>query len=139
MPLLGDLLANTAAPLTGLLVWPAAVKASFAPASVPDKFSDFPMAMTLRPSQVRATAADTALMVPSAMALSDRYGELQLPVIVMAGEGDLITHVGKHAQRLADDIAGSDLRIIPGQGHLFHYHLPEQVVAAIDDVCERIA
>lgn len=139
IPLLGDLIANTTGPLTGLLIGPAAVKASFAPASVSEKFDAFPKAMALRPSQIRATAADTAMMIPSAMSLSGHYGELDLPVIIMAGEGDLIAHVGKHAQRLVGAIAQAELRVVPGQGHLFHYHVPEQVVAAINDVQKRAA
>jgi pimeloyl-ACP methyl ester carboxylesterase len=134
IPLLGDVVASTIAPLTGLLSGPIAVKASFAPAPVSEKFGDFPIAMGLRPSQVRATAADTAMMVPGALSLSGRYAELRLPVIIMAGEGDLITHVGKHAERLAGDIRGAELRVVPGQGHLFHYAVPEQVVSAIDAV-----
>jgi pimeloyl-ACP methyl ester carboxylesterase len=134
IPVLGDLIANTLAPLTGLLTGPVALKASFAPAPVSEKFAAFPVAMTLRPSQVRATAADTAMMVPAAIALSARYGELELPVIIMAGEGDLIAHIGKHAERLVKDIAGSELRVVLEQGHLLHYGVPEQIIAAIDDV-----
>jgi pimeloyl-ACP methyl ester carboxylesterase len=137
IPVVGDVLAHTLAPLTGLLVGPGAVKASFSPAPVSPKFADVPVAMALRPSQVRATSADTAMMIPGAMAISGRYSELELPIIIMAGEGDLIAHVGKHAERLAEQVSGVELRIIPGQGHLFHYAVPEQVVAAIDDVTER--
>jgi pimeloyl-ACP methyl ester carboxylesterase len=139
IPLLGDIIASTVAPLTGLAIAPGAVKASFAPAPVSEKFAAFPMAMTLRPSQVRATAADTGMMTPAGIVLSARYGELALPVIIMAGEGDLITHIDKHAQRLAEDVAGSELRLVPEQGHLFHYAVPEQVVAAIHDVAGRRA
>lgn len=137
IPVFGDMLAHTVAPLTGLMTGPLGVKASFAPAPVSDKFAGFPKAMALRPSQVRATAADTALMVPSAVALSRRYGELAMPVIIMAGAGDLIVHLDKHAERLAGEIAGAELRVVPGQGHLLHYAVPEQVVAAIDDVAAR--
>jgi pimeloyl-ACP methyl ester carboxylesterase len=137
IPVLGDIIANTTAPLTGLLVGPIGVKASFAPAAVSDKFAEFPKALALRPSQLRATAADTAMMIPGAMAISSRYGELRLPVIILAGEGDLIVHVGKHAELLARDVADAELRIVPGQGHLLHYAVPEQVVVAIDDVRKR--
>lgn len=133
IPLLGDLIANTTAPLTGLLIGPAAVKASFAPAEISEKFASFPKAMALRPSQVRATAADTAMMIPGAIALSKRYGELDLPVIIMAGQGDLIAHVSKHGERLVGEVKGAELRIVPDQGHLFHYAVPEQVVSAIAD------
>ena len=137
IPVLGDVMAHTVSPLAGALVGPAAVKASFAPAPISDKFASFPVAMTLRPSQVRATAADTAMMIPAAIALSRRYRELELPVIVMAGQGDLIAHPDKHAERLAADVRMAELRIVPGQGHLFHYAVPEQVVVAIDDVMAR--
>ena len=139
IPLVGDLLANTVAPLTGLLTGPAAIKTAFAPAPVSDKLASFPTALALRPSQVRATAADTAMMIPGAVALSARYGDLRLPVIIMAGEGDLIVHVAKHARRLVTDIAGAELRVVPGQGHLFHYAVPDEVVAAIDRVAVRVA
>jgi pimeloyl-ACP methyl ester carboxylesterase len=139
IPVLGDAMAHTISPFAGALVGPAAVKASFAPAPISDKFASFPVAMTLRPSQVRATAADTAMMIPSAVAISRRYPQLKLPVIVMAGEGDLIAHVDKHARRLAADLAGAELRLVPGQGHLFHYAVPEQVVGAINNIVERQA
>ena len=137
IPLVGDVVAHTVAPLMGLMSGPAALKASFAPAPVSEKFASFPSAMALRPSQVRASAADTAMMIPGAVALSVRYGDLRLPVIIMAGAGDLIVHPDNHAEPLAGAIASAELRMVPGQGHFFHYAVPEQVVAAIDDVVER--
>ena len=137
IPVLGDVLANTVSPLAGLLVGPPAVKASFAPAPISDKFARFPVAMTLRPSQVRATAGDTAMMIPGAIGLSRRYGELDLPIVVLAGEGDLIVHMDEHAERFVRDVASAELRVVPEQGHLLHYAVPDQVVAAIDDVATR--
>jgi pimeloyl-ACP methyl ester carboxylesterase len=133
IPVIGDLVAHTISPLLGRLLAPVAVKASFAPAAVSPKFADLPVAMTLRPSQVRATAGDTALM-PEAVALSQRYGELDLPIIVMAGKSDLIARVDEHAEPFARNVNGADLRIVEGEGHLFHYAVPGQVVAAIRDV-----
>lgn len=104
-PVIGDLMATTVSPLAGSVIGPVAIKASFAPAPVSPKFADFPLAMTLRPSQVHATAADTAMMIPAAIALSRHYAELDVPTIIMAGEGDLIAHVATHAKRLVKDIA----------------------------------
>lgn len=138
IPLLGDLIAHTVAPLTGLLTGPVGVKASFSPAPVSEKFADVPVAMSLRPSQIRATAADTAMMVPGALSLSGRHHELDLPVIIMAGAGDRIVHVHRHAEQLVADVKGAELRTVPGQGHMLHYAVPAQVVAAIDDVQARV-
>jgi pimeloyl-ACP methyl ester carboxylesterase len=134
IPLLGPLLAHTLAPLAGRLLTPGALKASFAPAPMSDKFAAFPLALTFRPSQVQATAADNALMIQSAVRLRRRYGELALPIIVMAGEGDLITHLDRHAEAFVEEVSGAQLRTVPGQGHLLHYAVPEQVVNAIDAV-----
>ncbi len=134
VPIVGDLFAHTLAPLTGLVTGPLAIKASFAPAPVPLKFSAFPRALALRPSQIRATAAETAMMVPSAMALSKRYAELTARVIIMAGEGDLIVHPDKHAERLAAEVPASELLIVPGQGHMLHYAVPEQIASAVAKV-----
>lgn len=131
IPGIGDVMAHTVSPPSGALLGPAAIKASFAPAPIPETFARFPVALTLRPSQIRATAADTALMVPSAIRLSRRYADLDRPVTVMAGEGDLITHVDTHAERFAAEVRGTTLHVIEGQGHLFHYAVPERVVAAI--------
>jgi pimeloyl-ACP methyl ester carboxylesterase len=64
VPLLGDVLAYTVAPLAGLLIGPSALKVSFSPAPVSEKFADFPVVMALRPGQIRATSADTAMMIP---------------------------------------------------------------------------
>ncbi|OWK29930.1 2-hydroxymuconate semialdehyde hydrolase [Sphingomonas mucosissima] len=137
IPLVGDLLTYTVGPLLGVLSGSIGVRASFAPAPVSPKFADFPKALALRPSQIHASSADAALMVPSALAVSRRYGELTLPVIIMAGRGDLIVHIDKHAERLVGDIKEAELRIVPDQGHMLHYAVPEQVVAAIGDVEAR--
>jgi pimeloyl-ACP methyl ester carboxylesterase len=137
IPILGGLLANTLAPLTGRLIAAPGIKASFSPAPVPEKFKAFPLPMIFRPSQVQATASDVALMVPAAIRLSRRYGELDLPIIVMAGEGDLVTHLDEHAELFTGEVASAELRVVPGQGHLLHYGVPDQVVASIEAVLSR--
>lgn len=139
VPFLGDLMANTVSPLAGRLIAPATIKAAFWPAPISNKFHAFPLGLTLRPTQVRATAADTAMMVPAAVEISRRYGDLTCPTIVMAGEGDVIARVDKHAQRFVRDVEGAELRIVPEQGHLFHYAVPEQVVAEINEITRRAA
>jgi pimeloyl-ACP methyl ester carboxylesterase len=77
------------------------------------------------------------MMVPAAIEISRRFSELDAPIIVMAGDGDLIAHVNNHAERFAKEVRGAELRIIPGEGHLFHYAVPEMVVAAMDDVIAK--
>lgn len=137
IPVIGDAMAHTLSPLAARLIGPAAIKSSFAPAPVSPKFARFPVAMTLRPSQVRAAAADSGMMVPAAIEISRHYRELKVPAVIMAGEGDLVVHPDRHARRLAGDLPRAELRIVPGQGHLLHYAVPDAVVAAIGDVLAR--
>jgi len=139
VPLFGDLMRLTVSPVVGRLASPLMKQAIFAPLPVADKFDGFPMEMSLRPSQIRATAADTAMMIPAAAALSARYGELALPVVLIAGDGDTIAFFDRHSQRLHDALPGSELRTLAGAGHMFHYHDPDAVIAAIDRAVERSA
>jgi hypothetical protein len=70
LPLLGDLLRYTIVPLLGWLQMPLLKWAMFSPAQVPPRFqAEYSPAMALRPSQIRATSMDGALMIPGALAL----------------------------------------------------------------------
>jgi pimeloyl-ACP methyl ester carboxylesterase len=71
--------------------------------------------------------------------LSRRYGELDLPVIVLAGEGDRIVHVDRHAEQLVKQVKGAELRSLPGLGHMLHYSAPEAVVDAVATLVSRAA
>ena len=61
----------------------------FAPQPVPLRFKlEFPVGLTLRPSQIRATSEDASNMITDAKALSERYSELSCPVAILAGDAD---------------------------------------------------
>jgi pimeloyl-ACP methyl ester carboxylesterase len=131
IPLLGDVLRYTVSPLLGLLTAPLLVAQLFAPSPVPKRFERFPLAMSLRPSQLRANAEDTALMVPSAFAFQDRYKELTMPVAVITGSGDKVVNPGAQSERLADAIPQATLHTVEGAGHMVHYAVPELVAGTI--------
>jgi hypothetical protein len=69
-------------------MWPLLMAKIFGPESVPHKFGRFPKGMALRPSQIRASAAESALMVPDAFGFRNEYGNLKMPVVIVAGEQD---------------------------------------------------
>lgn len=132
IPLIGDLMRYTISPLIGRAIWPAMKKRIFAPSRVPLRFNAFPVWMALRPLQLRASAMETAWMIPSAMSLSQRYRELKMPVVIMAGGDD--RHVNTHAQseRLHHQLPHSDLHLLPGVGHMVHHVAAQRVMQAID-------
>ena len=71
MPVLGDVVRYTLSPLLGRLMWPLLMRKMFGPAGVPEKFEAFPSEMAMRPSQIRASAAESALMIPGAFTLRE--------------------------------------------------------------------
>lgn len=131
-PVLGHILRYAVAPPEGRMAWPLMVKDMFSPAPTSARFRRLPAWMTLRPSQLRASAVEAGLMVPAARRLSQRYGELTMPVAVIAGGGDKVVFPDVQARRLHADIAHSELAIQPGVGHMPHYADQNAVMAAID-------
>jgi pimeloyl-ACP methyl ester carboxylesterase len=136
IPVIGDVMRYTVAPPLAAAILPVMVKRNFAPLPVPDGFArGFPSGLALRPSQIRAEAEETAMMILAAAALRDRYQELRMPVTIMAGMGDRIVDHQRHAVRLSAEIRHSTLRLVPNAGHMIHYAVPGQVVEAISGPC----
>jgi pimeloyl-ACP methyl ester carboxylesterase len=138
IPVVGDLMRYTFMPLLGRLMWPVAARHAFAPRRVPQAFRDLPVWMMLRPKQLRASAAESALMVPAAMALARRYPELKVPVTIIAGTQDKIADFSHNAERLNERIAHSELQLEPGVGHMTHYADPGKVLAAVDALAAQV-
>src|SRR5262245_60386112 len=134
IPLVGDLLSYTVAPLVGEAIAPKLIDKMFAPQGVSPRFAaEFPMGLMVRPSQIRAFAQDSAHMIAAAEALSVRYRSLFPPTAILAGDADQIVSY-RQAQRLQGEVAGSRLDILPGGSHMVHHIAPERVVRAIDAV-----
>ena len=136
IPILGDLLRYTIWPVLGWLTGPLLLKIVFAPSRVTERFKrEFPFSMALRPSQIRATAGDSALMMPGAASLKEHYGELAMPVAIMAGRGDKIVEIEPHPMRLHGLVRQSTLEVIDGTGHMIHHAFPDKVAAAVEALC----
>lgn len=141
LPVLGDVLRYTLSPLLGRLMLPLILRRLFAPAPVPPRFAAFfPFALSLRPGQIRASAAESGLMIPAALALRRRYRELRMPVAIVAGASDRLIDAGRQSGRLGRSLPGDgELRLIPRAGHMVHQTAPDQVLAAIDRAARRAA
>jgi len=137
LPILGDIIRHTLSPIAGRLMWPLLKRKIFGPAPVPSKFEGFPEEMTFRPSQIKASAAESALMIRAARSASGRYGGLDMPVAIVAGDGDRVVDTQAQAVRLHDGLRASTLRRLPGVGHMVHQTAPAAVMEAIDEVVAR--
>jgi pimeloyl-ACP methyl ester carboxylesterase len=133
MPGLGDIIGSTIAPIVSRLMWPAMLRKMFGPRSVPEKFAGFPKEMAVRPSQIRASAVETALMIPNALALARTYDELAMPVIIIAGEDDRLIDIDAQSGRLHNEVRQSKMHRIAGAGHMIQQSATGDVMAAINE------
>jgi pimeloyl-ACP methyl ester carboxylesterase len=134
LPLIGDLLSHTLSPLISRAIWPLMMAKIFGPRSVPKKFEAFPKEMALRPSQIRASAAESALMIPDAFRLRNQYADLKMPVVIIAGEQDRLIDIDTQSARLHNDISQSRFNRVAGNGHMIQQTATDQVMSAIREV-----
>jgi pimeloyl-ACP methyl ester carboxylesterase len=139
IPIIGDLLRHTIAPILGWLTGPLVLKKVFEPSKVPERVKrEFPFSMLLRPSQIGATAGDAAQMVPAATSLARHYEQLAIPVAIMAGRGDKIVAISPHPRRLHATISVSTLQLMDS-AHMIHHVFPEEVAAAVDELQAKLS
>jgi pimeloyl-ACP methyl ester carboxylesterase len=135
IPIIGDLLRFTVSPLVSAAMLPRLFRKMFAPLLVPKSFADrFLDGLPIRPSQIRAESQDGVTMIPAALAMRHRYHDLQMPLIIMAGDEDEVVDRGQQAVRIHQEIPHSTLRLVPNAGHMFHYAVPDQVAEAVNAV-----
>jgi pimeloyl-ACP methyl ester carboxylesterase len=134
IPVLGDLMAHTLSPIIARLIWPAMMRKIFGPAPIPGKFGAFSKEMAVRPSQLRASAAEAALMIPAAFASRSEYQNVKVPVIIMAGDDDRFIDTDRQSAALHREISHSLFRRVPGSGHMIHQTATDAVMAAINEL-----
>lgn len=136
LPVIGRVLRNTLMPVQGAAFGTLSVKAMFAPAPVPETWAVFPSSLSLRPSQLRASGEDGRTMRAWAKRSSPHYGDIAVPLMIVAGSEDLVVDPIGHSGRLHDDVPGSRLRLWPDTGHMVHHTRPGEVIDAIEEVFE---
>jgi pimeloyl-ACP methyl ester carboxylesterase len=133
IPAIGDAISHTISPILCRLLWPVMLRKMFGPRSVPEKFSGFPKEMAVRPSQLRASAAESTLMIPAAFESSKTCDQLKMPTVIIAGDHDRLIDVNKQSVRLHGEVKHSKLRCIAGAGHMIQQSDTAQLMAAIDE------
>jgi pimeloyl-ACP methyl ester carboxylesterase len=134
LPLIGDILSHTLSPLLSRVTWPLMMAKIFSPRSVPQKFVAFPKEMALRPSQLRASAEESALMIPDAFILRGQYADMKMPVVIIAGQQDELVDTETQSARLHSDVRHSSFHRIAENGHMIQQTATDQVLTAIREV-----
>ena len=116
----------------------AAANSVFAPQSAPAGYADFiEPRLAIRRSSLRANARQVNGLRPHIVAQSARYGDITLPVEIVHGDADTIVPLEIHSIPLSRQIAGANLVVLPGIGHMPHHVAADAVVAAIDRAATR--
>jgi pimeloyl-ACP methyl ester carboxylesterase len=135
IPIVGDAMRYTVAPSIARAIIPGLIRRIFDPAPVPGRFQrEFPVELTLRPSHLRASAEDTAMMLPSVMDLMRHYRDLALPVSIVTGADDHLVDPGHHSLRLHRELPKSRFTSLPGIGHMVHHMAPDVVSDLVDQI-----
>lgn len=132
IPGIRQLFTDAWAPMPTRLVGRLALKQLFAPADLPRHFMDcMPLGLMMRPSQIRATADDSAQMPANVARLAARYGELRLPISVIWGAGDRLVGQDDHSVRLVAEVRSAEGVSTPDMGHMIHHLEPERMAIVI--------
>ncbi|GAC1550716.1 MAG: alpha/beta hydrolase [Vulcanimicrobiaceae bacterium] len=137
LPVLSDISRFTVSPVVARMTSSAVAEFMFAPAPVAASFADYPLAMSRRPSQIRATTEDASFMDPAADELQGLYGQLRMPIEILAGDGDKVVNTQAQSERLSRDVANAHFATVPHAGHMIHYIAPDRIVAAIEAAARR--
>jgi pimeloyl-ACP methyl ester carboxylesterase len=132
LPIVGDLLSHTVAPIIARYVAPWLVKKIFAPNTATSRFDrDFPLEFAFRPSQLIAAAEETVQTMTAPVRLQRHYHEITVPVALFAGADDGIVDVNQ-ALRLQQRLPHSELHLLSGVGHMPHHFAVEEIAETVE-------
>jgi pimeloyl-ACP methyl ester carboxylesterase len=133
LPVVGRGLAAVLAPLTGPARLEAGVRASFGPnaATMPRDFVARRSPIWLRPTVSAALSEERVTLEAALQSLSPRYREIRAPLSIVCGAGD--GRNADDARRLAGEVPGARLVILPETGHYVQYARPDALIEVIQE------
>jgi pimeloyl-ACP methyl ester carboxylesterase len=131
IPVLGEVLTNVFyLPVTQML-YPPPEPGHPGAGPLPGPYVATAQRLALRPAHFRAEATDSRELGAALRAMSPRYGEIRVPVVLVHGDADSQVPLEQHALPLHHAIPGSRLIVLPNTGHWVHFADPDRVLEAI--------
>jgi len=110
----------------------------FGPQAPPDDYAIAGGAMaSLRPSHFYGTSTDLMAIGDELAEMETHYGEIGLPVGILFGSADRVLDHRANGLAMEGRIAGLDLEIAEGVGHMPQYAVPERVLAFIRRMADK--
>ena len=134
VPLIGKFVVNTLTPFLGRAIVRKSLRQAYDPQDVQHEYAEQAAEMWLRPERIKASAYDDRTLRASLKVLSPRYGEIEMPVVIVTGSADRLLDPNEHAYPLQKTIRNSKLIVLPATGHQLPQTQPDAVISAIDQV-----
>ena len=132
-PLIGPLLARTVTLPLGFLLADSGSRAVFAPQEMPVGFvKDSATRLLLRPREFVANARDLVSLRAAMAEQAPRYGSIDVPITIIAGDADKTVSTHIHSQPLAKIAKNTKLIVLEGVGHMIQYAAFDLVVAEVE-------
>ena len=140
MPVIGPLLAYTVTLPLGYFVAESGARNVFLPQTMPDGFvKDSATPLLLRPREFIANAYDLVTLKEAVAAQVARYGEISVPVTIIAGEPDKTVKTDIHARPFAATVPNAKLIVLSDLGHMVQNAVPDLVKTEIETMIGEIA
>lgn len=130
IPVLGTVLSYT----SGLFAkhWvKTQLEDAFSPDPAPKAYVKKFLSSMFRTSQIKAAASDELSLNDTLRRISQDYGKIKVPVVIVTGNKDKIVPPQLNSYPLHKAIAHSRLMIIPNAGHELQFTRPDEVMNAI--------
>lgn len=137
-PLRRRIVAHTLAVPMSVKNAPMVLDFVFGPQQPPEDYAVAGGALVgLRPQHFYATSTDLVGSRRDLAQYEARYGELSMPVGILFGTEDRVLDYERQGVSMTERIAGLDLEIVDGVGHMPQYATTDRVVAFVRRIAER--
>ena len=136
-PGVGSIVLATLLSPAGRLLAPGVLRRVFSPHPVPSDYASRAVATALSPNQIRADGEALDATDPALRAVIDRFVALDLPVTVVACEGDRVIPAAE-PRELARRMPQARLVTLPRASHLPQVCVPDAVLQVVDETMARV-
>ncbi len=106
---------------------------AFYPDPVNKAYAKKEIPLALRRKALESNARDIYALRDALNQMAGRYGEIKVPVTILAGDSDKIAPTEIHGAFLHEQIPGSKFILLPKTGHLPAFTKSAEVLSAIDE------
>ncbi|MBX9711469.1 MAG: alpha/beta hydrolase [Xanthobacteraceae bacterium] len=137
-PVIGSLMAHTVILPTGWFYLEGGMQFVFYPQTPPANFTtDTQAPMILRPDTFLNNAWDLKTLKAAMVKQSPSYPKITAPIVIVAGDSDLVVSTEVHARAFAKAMPRTKLIVLPGVGHMPHVVNPKLVIDEIEAMISR--